>query len=159
MPDDNTDSTRFLFGDGDGRRCDNAAQLVLIQGRDTGRVVEIDRPELAIGRHPDNDLVLNSQMVSRRHARVLQQAGRFCVEDLGSRNGILLNGKKLASRSRHPVRHKDVLQLCDCQLLFLECDERHDVGRLATIHLDQSQIGREADELLKKYLQPPDADS
>ena len=148
--------TQHLFGPGGGGEA--PAQVVVIQGPGSGTVVAL-HDEVSFGRHTDNDLVLDSQMISRRHGRLLREGERFYIEDLGSRNGILVNGCKIASGARHSVRHKDVLQLSDCQLLFLQSDTAEDVERLATIHLDQSVIGREADELLKKFLdRSPQAD-
>ena len=54
---------------------------------------------LAIGRAPENDLVVTQdfpawETVSRRHARVYQQADRWIVEDLNSMNGVYVNGKR-----------------------------------------------------------------
>ncbi len=50
---------------------------------------------LVIGRAPDGDVVLTSQMVSRLHARVWFEEGVLMVEDMGSRNGIGLNGQRV----------------------------------------------------------------
>lgn len=144
-----TQHTKNLFEPGaDG---EVTAKVVVIQGPGSGTVLPV-HGEVSFGRHTDNDLVLDSQMISRRHGRLVRDGARYYIEDLGSRNGILVNGRKIASGARHSVRHKDVLQLSDCQLLFLQSNSAEEVERLATIHLDQSVIGREADELLKNFL-------
>lgn len=46
-----------------------------------------------IGRDVDCDVCLDDEMVSRRHARVFMQNGRWHVQDLGSRNGTRLDGE------------------------------------------------------------------
>jgi pSer/pThr/pTyr-binding forkhead associated (FHA) protein len=148
---DRTQHTQHLFRRGDGGG--PPAQIVVIQGPGSGTIIGIHGDEVSFGRHSDNDLVLDSQMISRHHGRLLRDGEQFLVEDLGSRNGILVNGRKMPSRARQPVRHKDVLQLSDCQLLFLQASSAAEVDRLATIHLDQSVIGREAEALLKKFLE------
>ena len=51
--------------------------------------------EALIGRHPDCHVHLDSNMVSRRHARVFRDGGRSFVEDLGSGNGTFVNGKRV----------------------------------------------------------------
>ncbi len=58
------------------------------------------RPEgVTIGRGSENDLVVTQdfpawETVSRRHARIYQQAGRWIVEDLNSMNGVYVNGRR-----------------------------------------------------------------
>jgi len=52
-----------------------------------------------IGRAPGNDLVITQdfpawETVSRQHARIYEQAGRWIVEELGSVNGVYVNGKR-----------------------------------------------------------------
>jgi len=54
---------------------------------------------ITIGRAMENDLVITQdfpawETVSRRHARVYQQAGRWIIEDLNSMNGIYVNEKR-----------------------------------------------------------------
>jgi hypothetical protein len=54
---------------------------------------------VTIGQAPENDLVVAQDLsgwetVSRRHARIYAQAGRWIVEDLGSTNGIYVNGRR-----------------------------------------------------------------
>ncbi|HEX6358711.1 FHA domain-containing protein [Actinophytocola sp.] len=48
---------------------------------------------LTVGRAPDNDVVLNDVRVSRHHARLARQAGGWLLTDLGSRNGVVVNGE------------------------------------------------------------------
>jgi hypothetical protein len=51
------------------------------------------RSPTRLGRLPDNDIVLNDKRVSRHHAEVMQQGGRWVLRDTGSTNGIAVNGK------------------------------------------------------------------
>lgn len=50
---------------------------------------------LTIGRDPDNDLVIDAPMVSRRHARLIVEGDRTRIEDLGSSNGTYINGERV----------------------------------------------------------------
>lgn len=56
--------------------------------------------ELEIGRGEENGLVLQDGFVSNRHARVLASGDGWWVEDLGSRNGTLVNGRRIRGRRR-----------------------------------------------------------
>src|SRR5262245_56026698 len=48
---------------------------------------------LTVGRAPDNDIVLNDVRVSRHHARLERRAAGWLLTDLGSRNGVVVNGE------------------------------------------------------------------
>ncbi len=69
-----------------------------------------------IGRLADNDLVLQDPSVSRHHAEIRRALdGRFTVLDLGSMNGILVNGKKLRVG---PLASGDTLEVGDVTMTF-----------------------------------------
>jgi len=55
-------------------------------------IVKLDKPVLTVGRAENCDIVLSSALVSRQHARLLVTADGVSIEDLGSRNGVLING-------------------------------------------------------------------
>ncbi|MBV8086543.1 MAG: DUF3662 domain-containing protein, partial [Chloroflexi bacterium] len=55
----------------------------------------IDHVPFMIGRREGNDLVLADRGVSREHAVIEQQEGRYRLRDLGSRNGTLVNGQPI----------------------------------------------------------------
>lgn len=54
------------------------------------------------GREPTNTVLLAHPMVSRHHARIEAADGGFVVEDLGSRNGTIVNGSTIAGRTAVP---------------------------------------------------------
>jgi hypothetical protein len=51
----------------------------------------------AIGRDPDNDVVLADNSVSRRHALVSIRGGAFCVRDMHSSNGTYVSGRRIGT--------------------------------------------------------------
>jgi pSer/pThr/pTyr-binding forkhead associated (FHA) protein len=51
--------------------------------------------EVVIGRAPSCDLPVDSARASRRHAAVRRRGDRFCVQDLGSKNGTFVNGQRV----------------------------------------------------------------
>lgn len=53
--------------------------------------------ENTVGRHPSSDVWIDSTSVSRAHARVTVVASSVTVEDLGSRNGTFIDGKRISS--------------------------------------------------------------
>lgn len=70
---------------------------LLIRKDDSGRIErqELGKAATTIGRWEANDIVLDSREVSRQHAQIRWDAGRYLVEDRGSKNGTFLNGRRL----------------------------------------------------------------
>lgn len=67
----------------------------LIPVESTGSLILLDKPILLIGRHPDCDVALrDSRKISRRHCCVAQVNSSHVIRDLGSMNGIRVNGKR-----------------------------------------------------------------
>jgi DNA-binding response OmpR family regulator len=63
-------------------------------------VLFLDRPEVNLGRALENHIVLTDERASRRHARIVWKAGAYWIEDLGSRNGTQVGGRRLESPQR-----------------------------------------------------------
>ena len=60
-----------------------------------GRSFQITDAEATLGRAPGCAVLLDDPTVSSLHARLTRQGDRVVVDDLGSRNGTLLNGRRL----------------------------------------------------------------
>jgi DNA-binding NtrC family response regulator len=72
-------------------------QLVVTAPGAEPRILELVSPvELLFGRAPACHVVVDHDGVSRRHARLARHDDELVIEDLGSRNGTLVNGKPLA---------------------------------------------------------------
>ena len=63
------------------------------------REIQLLEGENVIGRDPDGALWIDHASVSRRHARIVIARGKATLEDLDSKNGTHLNGKKIARRT------------------------------------------------------------
>ena len=75
------------------------------QGR---RVVVLDRPQFLIGRRTAADLQIVSTDVSREHAEIVQDEGRYLLRDRGSRYGTFVNGEQVTERV---LEHGDRIRL------------------------------------------------
>jgi pSer/pThr/pTyr-binding forkhead associated (FHA) protein len=68
--------------------------LLVLQGPDKGRRFELPDGPLLIGRE-SQDLPIEDNTVSRRHAELLPDDGNWVLHDLGSSNGSYVNGTKV----------------------------------------------------------------
>jgi pSer/pThr/pTyr-binding forkhead associated (FHA) protein len=58
--------------------------------------VTLDKEVTTIGRKPDNDIIIDNQAVSGRHAQIKMQGSDVVLEDLGSLNGTYVNSQKIS---------------------------------------------------------------
>ncbi|RZL52260.1 MAG: FHA domain-containing protein [Variovorax sp.] len=72
---------------------------------------KLTSPRTTFGRSPANDVMLSDIRVSRFHAAIVLQPPFALVEDVGSRNGVLLNGHAVMHAA---LSHGDVLTMGDC---------------------------------------------
>jgi len=71
-------------------------QLIMRSGPTPGAAFTLEGDQLTIGRDSVNEIVINDAEISRRHARLTFQGGKYVLEDLGSTNGTFVNGQRLA---------------------------------------------------------------
>lgn len=81
-------------------RTDSAVASLVLEGASERRAYRLEGDRTVIGRAPDVQIVIDHTEVSRRHAQFLRQETAYFVEDLGSKNGTLRNGKRLTERAR-----------------------------------------------------------
>jgi predicted component of type VI protein secretion system len=70
--------------------------------RGSAPAIALYRPVLLIGRHVDCDVRIESTKVSRRHCCVATAYDRVLIRDLGSRNGVRVNGRLLEESRLQP---------------------------------------------------------
>jgi pSer/pThr/pTyr-binding forkhead associated (FHA) protein len=67
-----------------------------------GPSILIDKPILLFGRHEECDVQLNSKKISRRHCVLAHVNDYLVVRDLGSTNGVRINGQRVAEGKLTP---------------------------------------------------------
>lgn len=77
--------------------------------------LELGPGVITVGRRPDNDMVLSDRAVSGRHARIVLTRDGVTVQDLGSTNGTLVNGKRIKTQE---LRQGDVVTMGTYRLEF-----------------------------------------
>jgi len=79
--------------------------------RNGQELLRLNKPELIIGRAQECDFSIASGLVSRRHARLRVSGARVTIEDLGSRNGVLVNSEPITGV--HLLKAGDTIVLGD----------------------------------------------
>src|SRR5262245_47227237 len=65
------------------------------EGKSISRHPIESKPEVIIGRAAEVEVPLLAKNVSPKHAKISRQGKRLLIEDLGSSNGVILNGTKI----------------------------------------------------------------
>lgn len=81
----------------------------------SGETLLLDGP-CVIGRRSDNDLQINNVQASRRHALVIRVNDDWWLNDLGSRNGVQVNGVRLSAARR--LRDGDEIRIANQSITF-----------------------------------------
>lgn len=151
-----------------------AYELVMDREGSVARRYRVSAPGLVIGRAPETDITLGDQLVSRRHARVWLEGDTVRVQDLGSRNGVEVNGAlvqeaelqegdtiKIADYAFQLVRYSDstmdqtVISFEEAAQLCNDMSGAKSAARLPVLYRAARLLGSvfELTELLQKILE------
>lgn len=83
-------------------------KFYITTGRKKGTAFELGEGEISIGRKRENNIVLDDESISGRHARIFKEGGQILIEDCDSVNGIELNGKPVKKAA---LKEGDVLSV------------------------------------------------
>ena len=97
---------------------DQSSCLVQIHGPELGKKWVLDDDEFTIGRDVKNNIVVDLDNVSRRHAQIQTRANKHFVTDLGSTNGTYLNDEEVLQEQ--PLRSGDLVKVGGSIFKFLQ---------------------------------------
>ncbi len=112
-------------------------KLILIVKRKHRSEWLLQGREALIGRGSDCGVCLDNPSVSRHHAKVVKILGGYCVEDLHSTNGVILNGRRVR---KHMLRNGDSIQIGNQKLRYRagSGEDVVDSGKAVTLSLKTS---------------------
>ena len=102
------------------------ARLIITGGFGKPFRYDVEEGETVVGRETDVELVLPNNSVSRKHATLIRQGENLEVVDLGSRNGVQVNGKRV---KKSALNDGDVLSIGRFQLTRVAASESLFEGR------------------------------
>ena len=90
--------------------------LEVMQGPQAGTRFRLEPGRTIVGRHPSCGIVLDAVSVSRQHAAIEVEGNQAWIEDLGSRNGTAVDGRRISGR--HALSDGQHLRIGDQRLAF-----------------------------------------
>ena len=119
-------------------------ELILKLGDEVVDKLLVDKDIVSVGRARDNDVVVENLSVSRNHARIRRQGGKYILTDLNSANGTFVNGVKV---TKTEIVDNDIIAIGKHKILFVNrpmSDEALITDALAadrTMVVDRAPLG------------------
>lgn len=114
------------------------AKLIMTLDGAILREYEINKDSISIGRKHGNDIQLNDLTVSGRHSLITVMNNNTYVDDLGSTNGTLLNGARVA---KSLLKHGDLIQVGNYQFTYFEDEkEEYEPTMFLRAEIEDTQI-------------------
>lgn len=84
--------------------------------------LEINRPNYVLGKNRDmvDGVIYNHNAVSRKHCMIIEENGRYYIQDLGSKNGTYVNDRYVNGNEKVELHQGDRVRLAECDLVFYE---------------------------------------
>jgi hypothetical protein len=97
---------------------------------DRERKVSLEQNVINVGRHPENDIVIDDPRVSRHHLQLRLRYGSYILFDIDSRTGTTVNGTPTRET---PLQPGDIIHIGNTQLIYLhDQTDDDDLNRQAT---------------------------
>lgn len=113
--------------------------LIVQEGPNKGEKYILEEALNTVGRTPDNQVVVDSTRISRRHIQIKVLPAGVIIEDTGSTNGTWVNGQRLTGSQR--LDSGDIIQLADyISLQYV----RPDPGKTERLTLAPADVATQA---------------
>jgi len=100
----------------DGYLARHSVALVFESGPLSGSEAALEKPRLTLGRGPSCDVRIDDASISHQHAALELGANGYRIRDLGSTNGVQVNGARMALAE---LKHGDKLTLGEIELRYV----------------------------------------
>ena len=127
--DDDNEKTEVLTGNFEtlnkelAKAKEQAPCLIMIRGTRQGHRFFITMDEMTLGRDPAVEITISDPSISRRHSVLHLKGDEAFISDLGSSNGTVINGKKVAKGSLTKLAKEDMIRLGNSIFKFLPAGE------------------------------------
>ena len=91
------------------------ARLTITNSCFAGLEISLKKRKTTLGRKLECDICLDDSLVSDEHATIVRTDNGYLIEDLNSRNGLMLNGKEVHEKK---LRNGDMIEIGSFRLRF-----------------------------------------
>ncbi len=95
-----------------------SGRLICVSGPDAGRDYTLRGNQITVGRSAGQDIVLNDSYASRQHAEIHWVDQGYRVQDLGSKNGVYVAGRRLGDGENAPLEDGMEVQFASTRFRF-----------------------------------------
>ena len=81
------------------------------------QIIPVMKPLTTIGRHLENDIVFHEDFLSRYHAEIVNEEGRYVLCDKNSTSGTFVNGKRI---ERCILNSGDMISFANINIMFVD---------------------------------------
>jgi pSer/pThr/pTyr-binding forkhead associated (FHA) protein len=110
--------------------------IISLEGQQL-REVELVKERTTLGRHPENDIVIDHRAVSGHHAAFTCTLNDAILEDVGSTNGTFVNGKRM---SKQRLEDGDTIVVARHQLRFVAAPRKIPGAPGPAVHLPPALV-------------------
>ena len=116
------------------------AKIYITNGPDKGQSFDLEMATISVGRSPDNDLQVNDRSASRKHLLVLTRANKYFIQDLNSKNGTFVNGKRISSGRELEIKEGLPVSLGKTVICLGNASSRHQLDTLNAAGLSRTTV-------------------
>jgi pSer/pThr/pTyr-binding forkhead associated (FHA) protein len=93
-----------------------SASLIIVSGPGEGDYYPITDRVVVVGRDEHCEIQILDELISRRHLQVAPEDGSYKAMDMGSSNGVIVNGRPITGAT--PLADGDMIELGNTKLMF-----------------------------------------
>ncbi len=127
-----SDPTRIISYKPDDNELVVERALLRLEGS-KNKIYPVTKSIISIGKSKSNDIVITDEFASNFHAKIENRGGEFFIKDMGSTNGIILNGQKVLETS---LPHNSLIEIGKTILKFYTENESRKVSPIKEIEFE-----------------------
>ncbi len=124
------------------------ARLYMVTGPNKGQAFELKADVTSVGRSSENDIQIRDISVSRKHAKITRKGDNYLIEDLDSRNGTFVSGRRIHPGDQYELKEGQRVVLGSVEVSLGTASTEHELAVTEPVAIDVSKELSDADMAL-----------